>query len=258
MPRCRYLLALLPLLSWGQAKKPNFFGLAPAPDSASVERGTALFAKSCGFCHGTLAKGGNAGPDLVRSVLVLHDEGAGTLIGPVITEGRVDKGMPKFTMSPAEIKDIAAFLLSRSQATIVRGDYKYLNVVTGNAAAGKQYFDRQCKSCHSPEGDLAHIAGKFEPVALQARFIYPRTRTAKSQVRAVVTETGSTAVRGTLVAVDDFTIAIHDETGQYRSWTLGPKVKVELTDPLAGHEKLLDILTDPDMHNVLAYLVTLK
>jgi len=118
------------LLAAQTATKPNFFGLAPSPDPLAVERGQQLFVARCGFCHGSTGKGGNNGPDLVRSVLVLHDEGSGTELGPVILQGRPAKGMPKFAMSEAQIKDIASFLLSLSHAAVNRGDYKILNVVT--------------------------------------------------------------------------------------------------------------------------------
>jgi hypothetical protein len=35
-------------------------------------------------------------------------------------------------------------------------------------------------------------------------------------------------------------------------------VKVDIRDPLAGHVELLRQYTDKSMHDVLAYLVTLK
>ena len=80
-------------------RSKNFFGLAPAPDPVAVDRGQKLFVSNCAFCHGSNANGGNSGPNLVRSVLVLHDEGTGTQIGPVILNGRVEKGMPKFAFN---------------------------------------------------------------------------------------------------------------------------------------------------------------
>src|SRR6266404_3395773 len=113
------LLSAVCLTAQEPAKaRPNFFGLAPPPDPAAVQRGQQLFVANCGFCHGSTAKGGNNGPDLVRSVLVLHDEGSAAALGPVITVGRPTKGMPKFSMSSPQIHDIAAFLLSLSQATV--------------------------------------------------------------------------------------------------------------------------------------------
>lgn len=253
------------------AQRPDlgqtFFGLAAKPDAAAVERGGKNFVANCGFCHGSNALGGNAGPNLVRSVLVLHDEGTGKEIGPVILNGRVNKGMPKFAFSEAQIKDIAAFLLSRSQAAVVRMDYKTQNIVTGNAAAGKVYFDKNCTTCHSASADLAHVGSKYEPEALQTRFLYPETPrrrgeavdpNSKTQPTAKVSRAGQT-VEGTVTYVDDFNISVLDKDGENRTWSReDPALKVEIHDPLKGHADLLPHYTDADMHNLLAYLVTLK
>jgi cytochrome c oxidase cbb3-type subunit 3 len=241
--------------------RPNFFGLAPPPDPLAVQRGQQSFVANCGFCHGSTAKGGNNGPDLVRSVLVLDDEGSGIQVGPVILEGRPAKGMPKFSMTAAQIQDIASFLLSLSHAAVNRGDYKILNVVTGDPKAGKAYFNAHCTACHSPTGDLAHIAGKYEPPALQARFLYPKTRLSpRAQVTAKATLRSGQSFSGSLSSIDDFSVALIDAAGQYHSWFLDDEkiIKVELNDPLEGHEKLLRSYTDADMHNVVAYLETLR
>ncbi len=241
--------------------RPNFFGLAPAPDPLAVQRGQQSFVANCGFCHGSTAKGGNNGPDLVRSVLVLDDEGSGTQVGPVIREGRPAKGMPKFAMTEGQLKDIAAFLLSLSQAAVKRGDYKILNVVTGDPKAGMAYFNAHCSACHSPTGDLAHIAANYDPPALQARFLYPKARlSTRAQITAKVTLQSGQSFSGILSSIDDFSVALVDASGQYRSWLLDEEsgIKVALNDPLAGHEQLLKSYTDADMHNVVAYLETLR
>ena len=247
----------------------SFFGLAAPPDPDAVDRGQKLFVSSCGFCHGTNAQGGNSGPDLVRSVLVLHDEGTGKTIAPVILNGRPAQGMPKFPLSDAQIKDLAAFFLSRSQATANRMEYKILNIVTGDPKAGEVYFQAHCSTCHSGTGDLAHIAGKFEPVALQGRFLYPITRRfpgqpgpppdPKALTTATVTLKSGKTYSGVVEHMDDFSISLIDSAGAHHSWPLEEgKGKVEIHDPLKGHEDLLTQYTDADMHNILAYLETLK
>ena len=250
----------------GEAMR-SFFGLSAPPDPDAVDRGQKLFVSTCGFCHGSNAQGGNSGPDLVRSVLVLHDEGTGKEIGPVIRNGRPAQGMPKFPLSDAQIKDLAAFFLSRSQSTTNRMEYKILNIVTGDPKAGEIYFASHCSNCHSGTGDLAHIAGKFEPVALQGRFLYPITRRypgqpgpppdPKALTTATVTAKGKT-YSGVLEHMDDFNVSIIDSSGAHHAFPLDKGVKVELHDPLKGHEELLKQYTDADMHNVLAYLETLK
>lgn len=244
-------------------------GLLPAPDPAAVDRGKQIFTSRCAFCHGANATGGESGPDLIRSVVVLHDQGKGTSIGPVVLNGRPDRGMPKFDFTDSQIKDIAAFLLSRNQAAANRRTYQVLNVVTGDPAAGKAYFDAHCASCHSPTGDLAHVAGKYEPPVLQGRFLYPGRRAADSapsapDSRALKTATvvlpSGQSYSGRVLEYDDFSISLLDASGQYRSWELGGvrKIKVQVQDPLEGHLKLLREYTDADIHNVLSYLETLK
>jgi cytochrome c oxidase cbb3-type subunit III len=231
------------------------------PDAAAVERGQKIFIGNCGFCHGTTAQGGDTGPDLVRSALALDDE-RGDKIGPVIEQGRASKGMPAFHLPSDQIQDIAAFLRSRQQAAIDRNAYSILNVVTGDRDKGREYFNGagRCHSCHSPTGDLAGIAKKYDPVALQSRFLYPRPRSNEAPVRPQVTVTlaSGQSFSGTLEYLDDFDVALHDTSGEYHSFSRDSHVKVEVHDPLAAHADLLKKYSDADMHNLLAYLVTLK
>jgi hypothetical protein len=71
------------MLAFGKTASPDAKGPPPKYDPASVARGKETFVGACGFCHGSNAKGGEKGPDLLRSVIVLDDE-HGKAIGPVI------------------------------------------------------------------------------------------------------------------------------------------------------------------------------
>jgi len=226
-------------------------------DPATLERGKALFTAQCGFCHGANAKGGESGPDLVRSVPVLDDEN-GDRIGPVVRAGRPDKGMPPFSFNPAQISDIAAFLRVRTQAAIDRRAYSILDLLTGNAKAGQAFFNGKgrCATCHSPTGDLAGIASRYPALALQSAFLYPSVRRQRPAQVTVTPRSGS-SVSGALEYLDDFTVALRDPAGYYHSFSR-EIVKMELSDPAADHVELLRQYTDADMHNILAYLVTLK
>ena len=229
----------------------KFFGLAAPPDPAAVERGQKVFVANCAFCHGSAATGGNSGPNLVRSVLVLHDEGTGTEIGPVILNGRVEKGMPKFAFTEAQIKDVAAFLLSRSQAAVDRFSYKTFNINTGDPKAGEAYFQAHCANCHSATGDLAHVASKYEPEGLLNRMLYPaanerggRTSAKVSDPKSlstvtVISPTGQ-STSGVLEYLDDFTVSLVDASGEHHSWSREePGLKMEVHDPLKAHQELL-------------------
>ena len=227
------------------------------PDPKAVERGKKLFESACGFCHGNDATG-SRGPDLIRSPIVNRDKD-GELIGPVIKNGRVDKEMPAFDYTNAQISDIAAFLKERIQAALhsasVPRDYPLEKLLTGNAAAGKTYFfgAGHCDACHSPAGDLAGVAKKYTPINLEARFLYP------GGVRRSVTVTlpSGEKISGTLAQLDEFNVALRDGAGCYRSWPRD-RVKIEIRDPLEKHRELLKQYTDADVHNLFAYLETLK
>lgn len=254
--------------SSGEAESTRLFlGLGPAPDLVAAARGEKIFGSNCAFCHGVKATGAQ-GPDLVRSALVLHDE-KGELIGPVVLKGRPEKGMPSFlSFSQAQIYDIAEFLHSRVEAVANRGLYRVQDVVTGDAKKGEQYFNGagQCKECHSPTGDLAHVASRFQPADLQAAFLYPasvagvKTGSAKdrSPTRITVTLPSGESVSGTLKRLDDFNVSMYDASGAYHSWARAAGIKIQIEDPLAAHRELLQKYTDDEMHNLLAYLVKLK
>ena len=190
----------------------------PTYDEAAVERGKTQFVSTCGFCHGANAKGGESGPDLLRSVLVLDDEN-GDKIGPVVLNGRPDKGMPKFNLSGQQISDIASFLHNSIKAAALRGSYKILNIVVGDPKAGEAYFKGagHCNTCHSTSEDLKGIGAKYDPVTLQGKFLMPRGQrygpravpaTPGSAITADVTLPSGESYSGRLERIDDFTVAL--------------------------------------------------
>jgi cytochrome c oxidase cbb3-type subunit III len=248
----------------GPESTREFLGLGTQPDPQAAERGSKLFAANCVFCHGAKATGGDTGPDLVRSTLVLHDE-KGSLIGPAIHEGRPARGMPAFTaFTPDQLRDIAEFLHLRVELAANRGTYKIGNVVTGKAADGERYFntDGGCRGCHSPTGDLAHIGSRLSPPDLQQAFLYPESLSRQDgtpQAPAVrVMLASGEQLTGRLRSVDDFQVAFTDDQGQFHSIALDASTRVEVEDKMAAHRLLLDKYTDTSMHNLTAYLVTLK
>jgi cytochrome c oxidase cbb3-type subunit 3 len=237
-------------------------------DKEAAERGRKIFVPTCGFCHGNDAHG-KSGPDLVRSALVLHDN-KGEVIGPVIRDGRLERGMPAFSaLSAEQIADISTFLHSRAADVSNRFAYKIGDLITGDAQKGAAFFngDGHCASCHSATGDLAHVATKYEPVELQRRMLYPapnlidvflgRAVTPPAPTKVTVQLASGERVSGTLDHLDEFTVAMHDSAGWYRSFAR-ESVTVDVQDPRAAHEALLPKYTDQEMHDALAYLETLK
>jgi mono/diheme cytochrome c family protein len=242
-------------------------------DPAAVERGAKVFAANCAGCHGPAAKGGPGAPDLVRSVLVLDDE-KGLLIAPVIREGRPDKGMPKLGLTEAQISDVVAWLHLQTYTAGHRGTYMFQNIVTGDAQKGKAYFNGagKCSTCHSVTGDLAGVGRKYEPLSLQSRWLEPReSRGRRSRGNAskdsgavtptvTVTLASGQSFSGKLDHIDDFTVSLYDSRGQFHSFARDSATppQVEIHDPLKAHSEMLHQYTDADIHNVTAYLVTLK
>jgi cytochrome c oxidase cbb3-type subunit III len=237
-------------------------------DKEAAERGRKIFVPTCGFCHGNDAHG-KSGPDLVRSALVLHDN-KGDVIGPVIRNGRLERGMPAFSaLSAEQIADISTFLHSRAADVSNRFAYKIGDLITGDAQKGAAFFndDGHCGSCHSTTGDLAHIATKYEPAELQRRMLYPapnlidvflgRAVTPPAPTKVTVQLASGERVSGTLDHLDEFTVTMHDSTGWYRSFSR-ESLTVDVQDPRAAHEALLPKYTDQQMHDLLAYLETLK
>jgi cytochrome c oxidase cbb3-type subunit 3 len=240
----------------------------PKLDKEAVERGRKIFVPTCGFCHGNDAHG-KTGPDLVRSAVVLHDV-KGDSIGPVIRNGRTERGMPAFaSFTNEQIEDISTFLHSLALDVSNRFAYKIGDLITGDPAKGAAFFngDGHCSNCHQPAGDLAHVSTKYEPVELQRRMMYPapnvldvflgRPTAPPVPSKVTVKLASGEQISGTLIHVDEFMVTLHDASGGYRSFERD-KSTVEVQDPRAQHEALLPLYTDEEMHNVLAYLETLK
>lgn len=230
---------------------------APAPTAEQLQAGQRVFVAHCGFCHGRDAMGGETGPNLTRSVLLRDDAGDG--IRALLREGRVDKGMPSFRLSDADTTAIIAFIRdqrNKSESPGARRTVDPEDLRSGNAERGRTYFSGtgRCATCHSPIGDLAGVATRRQGLELLQRMLYP----SKSQAATVtVTPRASEPVTGVVAYRDEFTIALTDASGTYRSWRTGD-VTFKVDNPLDAHVEQLAKYTDDDMHDVLAYLQTLR
>lgn len=268
-----FRFAAFAFLVLGQGLSAQQQALSPPADPAAVERGRELHVQQCGFCHGANARGGSGGPDLTRSALVQTDEN-GRQLGEFLQVGRPDRGMPKFDLGPAQHADLAAFLHAAIYLNSNRRLYKILDILVGDPKAGQAYFNGtgRCSSCHAPDGDLKGVGAKYEPAALQGRLLMPRGAVAArgaaaaplytqpTSIRVTVTTPSGESVTGGLVRLTDFEVTLYDQTsGAMRSWLRNGDVpKVVVTDPLQAHQDQLTKWTDADMHNMTAYLASLK
>ena len=233
---------------------------ASALEDALVEEGSALFGRNCAFCHGRDAMGGEGGPNLARSLLVSADK-EGERIAVVVREGRLDKKMPAFTLTTTELLSIAAFLHSQEAKAASMKDrsagVETADLQSGSAADGEAYFNGAggCTRCHSANGDLAGIANRYVGLKLELRMLYPRD--VKSRVTVTPVRGAGESIPGTLQYLDEFTLGMHDMNGNYHSWRLAD-VRYVIDAPLDAHVEQFDKYTDKDIHDLMAYLQTLK
>lgn len=236
----------------------EFLGLGAEPDKAAAARGAPLFQQNCAFCHGQNAHGATA-PSLITSDEVLSDD-HGERLAPFLKTGRPDKGMPAFaTMSDDQLKEIAEYLHLQVEDVANRGTYHVLNILVGDASNGQTYVTAHCMKCHTA-GTFAHIGSSFRfPEQLQRGWIWPsRSENNKLAVTAIVKQPSGATVTGRVTQSSDFRITLVDSAGQTHVIDRGPGVEVKMNDPLAPHQEIVQTLTNNDMHDITAYLATLK
>jgi mono/diheme cytochrome c family protein len=244
----------------------------PPVDPAAADRGRGLYAVECVTCHGPSARGTDNAPSLIRSITVLNDR-YGSLLGPFFKKGHpMQSGKPSTTLTDAQVVDLMHFLRQRINDTLRGSDvFDVKDILTGDPKAGEAYFtgDGKCTSCHSPTGDLAGIATRISaPVDVQQRMLFPSGRGGRgaaataaprrSAVTVTVTPASGAAQSGALVEEDDFHVAFRDASGAVRVVRKAPGVTVVTVDPMKAHHELLDRITDKNIHDLVAYLETLK
>jgi cytochrome c oxidase cbb3-type subunit 3 len=225
-----------------------------------IHAGELRFASQCGFCHGRDAAGGETGPDLTRSELVAADT-RGDKIGPLLRAGRPEQGMPSFDLSTTDLAAVVAFIHDeKTKSDALGGGRRSVDdedLATGNPADGRRYFNGSggCAGCHSATGDLAGIATRYQGLMLLERMLYPiRGRLAP---KVTLTLASGQTVVAPLANEDEFRIVILDSAGARQTYEKSA-VKFKIDDPMSAHFDQLGKYTDDDMHNVFAYLDTLK
>lgn len=235
------------------------------PQTYSIEQiqaGELRFSSQCGFCHGRDAAGGETGPDLTRSKLVAEDN-RGDKIGPLVRAGRPDQGMPAFSLRGADLAAIVAFIHDqKTKAEALGGGRRSVDnadLATGDAAAGRRYFNGAggCSACHSATGDLAGIASRYEGLPLLQRMLYPSGKPAPARPKVTLSLPSGQTIVAPLASEDEFTLVVLDPSGARQSYEKS-SVQFKIENPMSAHFDQLAKYTDDDMHNVYAYLLSLK
>ncbi len=235
---------------------------AAAEQQNAVDRGSKLYRSSCSFCHGLDARGA-AGPDLARSLVILNDVG-GKELGGFLKAGRPDAGMPAYAgLSAQQTADLATFLHAKIEESRAQKTMDVNAILVGNAAEGAAFFNGEgkCNACHNPSQDLKGIGSKYDPFVLQGRIVNPRGGRGapiKPSIVKVTLPSGRTST-GRLITVTDFYVTLIDDAGVRRTFTRDNEVpKVEISDPYKAHMENFLKMTDKHMHDLTAYLATLK
>ena len=254
-----------PILGAGQ------FPSRPPGDPARLARGKTAYMASCSYCHGEDARGGaNGGTNLLRSEDMMRDRD-GEVLTTFLKSSTLNDH--KFNFTPEQVADIAAFIHEFKINSRDPGRMRPPTVVVGDAKAGQAYFQSKCASCHSVTGDLKGIATRIDdprnlqqtwlmPLILGPRFGGAPVASVGSKVPPVtvtVTLQNGEKVEGNLGRIDDFIVTLTQPDGTTRSIRReGDTPKVEVHDPLKPHKDLLQVYTDKNIHDVTAYLVTIK
>jgi cytochrome c oxidase cbb3-type subunit III len=248
---------------------------APPPDPALVSQGEPLYQQLCGACHGGNGSGGPGGAvNLTQSSIAMATDGGRTLRA-FLQVGRPDKGMPPMTVTEAQGAALSARLLSFRPAVIANASTPAQDpVLVGDATVGKAFFNGpigKCNTCHAVENDqpspatnLARIGSKYpDAKRLQNNMLLNRSffwsPALGQDVTAVVTYQDGRKLTGFLSSVSDFKVIIRDQAGKETTLTRSNgEPSVVLTDRLQHHLDLLEVYRDADIHNLTAYLATLK
>ena len=132
--------------------------------------------------------------------------------------------MPRFSVSEQDIAALVALFTTRRSSPAKKAGVAGVDVAdlqSGSVEGGKQYFNGagKCSSCHSPTGDLAGIASRFQGLKLEERMLYPRG--AKPKVTVTI-RLRARLISGELAYLDEFTVGMRDATGRYHS---GPQAR---------------------------------
>lgn len=255
----------------------------PAVDPAAHDRGKALWASQCIECHGSQARGSETGPNIIRTKTVNFDRMAatiGSVLGPFLKAGHpTQSGKASASFTDAEVVDLANFLRMRVNDTMRGADvFAAGDVLVGNAAAGEAYFNGEggCATCHNAGArSLAGIRSRIgSTIDLQQRMLFPmqggRGRGGRGRgapgapappnpnaVTVTVTPRSGPALSGVLVERSDFYVTLRLADGTIRVVPTDG-ARVDTNNPLQAHIDLLDRISDKQIHDVVAYLETLK
>jgi len=235
-----------------------------------LARGSALYDAQCASCHASDLRGDleKKGPNLLQSAVTMMDkQGEGVA-------ATVAKHSPPINLPDSDTSAIAEYIHSIQATMGGQGSPPgrnpvglTYNILVGDASDGETAFTRFCSNCHSVTGDLKGIATKYsDPRILQNTWVTGGGRAGRgfgiSGMQAIVTMPDGEKIEGSLVRNDDFLVILRLADGTRTSIPRDNGVpKVDVKDPQQDHKNMARLMDDPDdknMHDITAYLATIK
>jgi mono/diheme cytochrome c family protein len=244
----------------------------PPVDPAAHDRGRAVWARECIDCHGSQARGSEKGPNIIRTKTVNYDrssEPPGSVLGPFLRAGHpMMSGRAGTSLASDDLVGLAHFLRQRVNDTMRSSPlFTVGEIVVGDRAAGEAFFTGagKCASCHTATTrSLAGIGTRIPaPVDIQQRMMFPGTvlrggGAGPNAITVRITPSTGPDIAGVLVEQSDFFVTLRLADGTIRAVRRTPGMKVVLNNPLQAHIDLLEVITDTEMHDLVAYLESLK
>jgi mono/diheme cytochrome c family protein len=246
---------------------------SPPVDPRALDEGRGLWVKQCIDCHGTLARGSDTGPNIIRSSVVNRDRTSftpGSVLAPFLKKGHpTQSGVASSTFTERESVALAHYLRQQVNDTM-RGSPLFVpgDVLTGDAKAGEAFFNGEggCGACHnSANRSLVGIRSRAgSTVNVQQRMLFPMSGGGRGRgpnpnpTTVALSSPSGPPISGVLVAQDSFYVTVQDAAGQIHVVKRTPGMRMETTNPFQAHIDLLDRLTDKNIHDLVAYLETLK
>jgi len=246
----------------------NSYPAHPQAAPEVIARGKVIYDANCASCHAADMRGTDTGINIIRTQRVL-DDNTGELIAPFLQAGHPAANKKTFNFDAGQITDLAGYIHTKRAQGYDASRNQPDSVLVGDATAGQAAFQARCGKCHSVTGDLKGFGAKFtNPQTLQNTWIMPGGggrggfgggTTNVPPATVTVTLANGKKLEGRLGRIDDFIVILTDADGVAHTISRNGDIpKVEIHDPLADHRHLMRVYTDKEIHDITAYLVTVK
>ena len=253
MRRLRLLTLLASLGLHAQTGVPK---ADPIVSPGDIGHGARLFAVNCALCHGPKGTGGR-GADLARPRLTRAIDDAALF--QIVHDGIPCTEMPaNRAMTDHEMWQVIAYVRTLGRAAAER--------VAGDAASGAGVFrSKGCMGCHAIGANggrmgppLAEVGERRSAAYLRAALLDPAANLPDGFTMAEITTAAGEHITGIVLNEDTFALQMRDLTGNLHSFWKQDLTALEEHDDRTPMPSFRGRLTDRELHDLVAYLVSLR